>query len=367
MTVAVFMPRAGRWPGNVATAARRQSGTMTVCAVPSVTPHPHAARKLPLGSNTSTRALPLSATYTAPFDCWIAIPTGVWNWPAPEPVLPNELTCSRNDTSVWNVVSAPVVVPSALVATARLFDERLEAADAVHDLGERQVVEARGQDARLDDGVLGPAESRKGPAMPGADDARPHPGARRALPRRRDVRHRDLAPVTPHLPRRITGVHRTWLDPGGFDPIRLGKAPIETPRRAMGDLLGNAVRFGVADDTLAAGEGIETMLSLRCALPTLPMAAALSANHLAALLLALTLRRLYIVRDADPAGDYALTALTERAEAAGIEALALSPRLGDFNENLRTYGIDALRTALRIQLAPQDVVRFMLRAIAVTG
>jgi hypothetical protein len=159
---------------------------------------------------------------------------------------------------------------------------------------------------------------------------------------------------------RITGAHRTWLDPGGFDPLRLGKAPIDTPRRAMGDLLGNAVRFGVADDVLAAGEGIETMLSLRCVLPTLPMAAALSANHLAAILLPLTLRRLYIARDADPAGDYALTALTERAEAAGIEALALSPRLGDFNEDLRTRGIDALRAGLRIQLAPQDVVRFML-------
>ena len=83
---------------------------------------------------------------------------------------------------------------------------------------------------------------------------------------------------------RITGVHRTWLDPDGFDRVRLGKAPIDTPRRAMGDLLGNAVRFGVADDVLAAGEGIETMLSLRCALPTMPMAAALSANHLAAML-----------------------------------------------------------------------------------
>jgi hypothetical protein len=168
------------------------------------------------------------------------------------------------------------------------------------------------------------------------------------------------------LDSRITGAHRTWLDPGGFDPIRLGKAPIDTPRRAMGDLLGNAVRFGVANDVLAAGEGIETMLSLRCALPTMPMAAALSANHLAAILLPLTLRRLYIARDADPAGDYALTALTERAEAAGIEALALSPRLGDFNEDLRTLGIDALRAALRLQLAPQDVVRFMLRAIAGT-
>ena len=60
----------------------------------------------------------------------------------------------------------------------------------------------------------------------------------------------------------ITGAHRTWLDPEGFHPVRLGKAPIDTPRRAMGDLLGHAVRFGVANDVLVAGEGIETMLSL---------------------------------------------------------------------------------------------------------
>jgi hypothetical protein len=161
---------------------------------------------------------------------------------------------------------------------------------------------------------------------------------------------------------RITGAHRTWLDPSGR-----GKAPIDTPRRAMGDLLGNAVRFGVANDVLAAGEGIETMLSLRCVLPTLPMVAALSANHLAALLLPLTLRRLYIARDVDLAGDAAVTSLTERAEAVGIETLALSPQLDDFNEDLRTLGIDELRAALRIQLAPQDVIRFMLWATAETG
>ncbi len=63
----------------------------------------------------------------------------------------------------------------------------------------------------------------------------------------------------------------------------------------------NAVRFGVVDDVLAAGEGRETMASLRCARPNLPTAAALSANHLAALLLPVTLRRLYIARDADKA------------------------------------------------------------------
>jgi hypothetical protein len=115
----------------------------------------------------------------------------------------------------------------------------------------------------------------------------------------------------------ITGAHRTWLDPTGFDDIRLGKAPVETPKRAMGDLLGNAVRFGIADEVLAAGEGIETMLSLRYALPSMAMAAALSANHLAAILLPLTLRRLYIARDSDTAGDAAVEALTRAHKTPG--------------------------------------------------
>jgi hypothetical protein len=156
----------------------------------------------------------------------------------------------------------------------------------------------------------------------------------------------------------ITGVHRTWLDPSSRD-----KAPVDTPRRAMGHLLGHAVRFGVADDVMAAGEGIETMLSLRSVLPTLPMVAALSANHLAAILFPPTLRRLYVARDDDPAGDAAMAILTERAWAVGIEALTLSPTLGDFNEDLRHLGIDDLRAALRAQLAPEDLARFMESAM----
>ena len=162
-----------------------------------------------------------------------------------------------------------------------------------------------------------------------------------------------IASVT-DLSGHLTGAHRTWLDPRGFTEATLGKAPIDTPRRAIGDLLGNAVRFGVPGDVMAAGEGIETILSLRCVLPDMAMAAALSANHLAAILFPDTLRRLYIVRDADAAGDMALAALTERADAAGIETLALSPRIGDFNEDLRAFGLGALRAALRIQLAPRD-------------
>ncbi|MEF2548170.1 toprim domain-containing protein [Aurantimonas sp. E1-2-R+4] len=160
----------------------------------------------------------------------------------------------------------------------------------------------------------------------------------------------------------ITGAHRTWLNPDGFSEANLGKAPIDTPRRAMGNLLGHAVRFGVAQDVMATGEGIETMLSLRMVLPEMPTVAALSAAHLAAILFPATLRRLYIARDNDPAGNGAMETLVDRAHEAGIEAITLSPRLGDFNEDLRLLGIDALRSAMRVQIASDDVDRFMAGA-----
>jgi hypothetical protein len=162
-----------------------------------------------------------------------------------------------------------------------------------------------------------------------------------------------IAAVT-DLQDHITGAHRTWLDPSGRD-----KAPVDTPRRAMGYLLGHAVRFGPAGDVIAAGEGIETMLSLRCVMPTMPMVAALSAAHLGAILFPATLRRLYIVRDDDRAGDGAVAGLFDRAQLAGIEAMVLSPQCGDFNEDLRNLDINALRAALRVQIAPEDVIRFL--------
>ena len=200
-------------------------------------------------------------------------------------------------------------------------------------------------------------------ALPGVSALRFHPGCY--------YRPHDDAPVetwpaliaaVTDLAGTMTGAHRTWLDPR-LDPAGGGKAPIATPRRAMGHLLGNAVRFGVAADVaidvMAAGEGIETMLSLRTILPALPMVAALSANHLAAILLPATLRRLYVARDHDAAGDIALARLAARARDAGIEPHALSPMHGDFNDDLRRLGSDRLRAALLRQLAPEDVARFM--------
>ncbi len=170
-----------------------------------------------------------------------------------------------------------------------------------------------------------------------------------------------IAAVT-DLGGKITGTHRTWLDRSGHD-----KAPVDSPRRAMGHLLGHGVRFGLVDDVMAAGEGIETMLSLRCILLNLPMVAALSANHLAALLFPPTLRRLYVARDGDPAGDAAMASLSNRLEIAGMEVLGLSPRFDDFNEDLRRMGVEEFQAFVRQQLAPQDVVRFMASATTVTG
>lgn len=162
-----------------------------------------------------------------------------------------------------------------------------------------------------------------------------------------------IAAVT-NLSGQITGAHRTWLSSDGLD-----KALIDTPRKAMGDLLGHAVRFGIPGDVMAAGEGIETILSMRQALPSMPMVAALSGAHLAAILFPKTLRRLYIISDNDAAGDVARDRLVERAHAAGIEALVLSPVLKDFNDDLLHFGVDAIRIVLREQIAPHDLAGFM--------
>jgi hypothetical protein len=127
----------------------------------------------------------------------------------------------------------------------------------------------------------------------------------------------------------------------------------------MGHLLGNGVRLGVVKDVVAAGEGLETMLSLRCVLPDMPMIAALSATHLAALVPPPGLQRLYVARDNDRAGRRAAEMLAARADADGIEVLVLTSQADDFNTDLLALGPDALGDTVRAQLAPEDVERFL--------
>jgi len=156
----------------------------------------------------------------------------------------------------------------------------------------------------------------------------------------------------------ITGLQRTWLD-----PARRSKAPLANPRRALGNLLGNAVRFGVVRDVLAAGEGVETMLALKSVLPDLPMAAALSANHLAALDLPAVLRRLYVARDNDAPGRRAAQRLHERGTAAGIDVQDLVPVLADFNVDLAQLGPDATLRHIVPQFVAADRARFAREAV----
>jgi hypothetical protein len=152
----------------------------------------------------------------------------------------------------------------------------------------------------------------------------------------------------------LQGVHRTWLAPDGQ-----GKAAVETQRRAMGHLLGNAVRLTPHDDILVIGEGIETMLSLSEAASGLPVWAALSSGHLGAVQLPEGLQRLYIAIDRDQAGSQAAERLSARATEVGIDCHVLEPQLGDFNDDLRANGKDALRQHLAGQIGREDRQRLL--------
>lgn len=153
----------------------------------------------------------------------------------------------------------------------------------------------------------------------------------------------------------ITGCHRTWLAPDGA-----GKAPIATPRRAMGDLLGMGVRFGRASPVMIAGEGLETVMSLRMAALDVPAIATLSSAHLAAIRFPPMLRRLYVARDRDPAGSHAIAKLHERTAEAGIDMIDLDPDADDFNTDLQTLGLDRFRASLSAKINADDLVHMPL-------
>ena len=154
-----------------------------------------------------------------------------------------------------------------------------------------------------------------------------------------------LAAIT-DLDGRIVGVNRTWLD-----AERLSVADLDAPRKVLGVLLGHGIRFGRATGRLLAGEGIETVLSLKTVLPELPMVSALTANHLAALVLPSGLARLVIARDNGAAGVRAAARLRDRAEAQGVVVHDLVPCLDDFNDDLRRLGATQLRRRVCDQLA----------------
>lgn len=142
----------------------------------------------------------------------------------------------------------------------------------------------------------------------------------------------------------ITGLQRTWLSRDG------GKAPVDPPRRAMGQLLGNAIRFGEQGPTAIIAEGIETALSVRTLMPQATVLAALSAAHLQRFRFWPGLTSLDIAHDNDEPGRSAADILHERATAAGIKPRLLTPRLSDWNDDLQEFETAQCRAWMRFQL-----------------
>ena len=141
----------------------------------------------------------------------------------------------------------------------------------------------------------------------------------------------------------VTGCARTFLDAStnklaGFD----------NPKRVLGQLHGNAIRFGTGSycEDLIVGEGLENVLSVGTALTELDLASCLTANHLGMFIPSTSIKRLWIARDKDDAGERGAHRLRSRAEPLGIMCTDLVPRLEDFNKDLLESGKDDLRRVL---------------------
>ncbi len=88
------------------------------------------------------------------------------------------------------------------------------------------------------------------------------------------------------------------------------------------------------------------------------MAAGLSAAHLAALIFPPGLRRLYVLRDNDAAGESAAERLAQRCSEAGIDCRVLKPAAKDLNADLQAEPVHAVKTRMIAQLEPSDRSRF---------
>lgn len=142
----------------------------------------------------------------------------------------------------------------------------------------------------------------------------------------------------------ITGCAKTFLD-AKTEML----ATFDNPKRVMGKLHGNAIRFGkgVYREDLIVGEGLENTLSVGTALPKVDLASCLTANHIALFIPPNHIKRLWIARDNDKAGEQAANRLRERVEPNGLWVGDLIPKLDDFNNDLQQRGVNQLRQDLK--------------------
>jgi Toprim domain-containing protein len=141
----------------------------------------------------------------------------------------------------------------------------------------------------------------------------------------------------------ITGCARVYLDASTG-----GLAVIERPKRILGQLHGHAIRFwsGTSRTDFIVGEGLENTLSVGTALPEFDLASCITATHLGLFIPPPGIKRIWIARDNDEAGHNASMKLRNQLESLGVTCGDLLPQLGDFNDDRRAFGKDALRQSL---------------------
>jgi hypothetical protein len=130
---------------------------------------------------------------------------------------------------------------------------------------------------------------------------------------------------------RLTGLHRTYLQPGGG-----GKAEVEPAKKMLGACRGGAVRLTPVGRRLALCEGIETGLSIREACSDLAVWCALSAGNLDRLTLPPEVEEVVLVADGDPVGEQAARKTKWSYLDQGLTVqLVLPPAGQDINDVLR--------------------------------
>ena len=128
----------------------------------------------------------------------------------------------------------------------------------------------------------------------------------------------------------VVGVHRTYILPNGR-----GKAPVSSPKMALGRLAGNAVRLAAATETLGIAEGIETGLSAM-QLYDDPVWCACGSN-LAGVIVPDTVKRVVIYADNGEAGQLAADKAAAKFYQQGRRVTIVRPidGFGDFNDYLQ--------------------------------
>jgi hypothetical protein len=137
------------------------------------------------------------------------------------------------------------------------------------------------------------------------------------------ARRPGLVAAITNLAGALQGVQVTLLSAHGA-----AKAPLPTPRRVIGRLVGGAVQLAPIADTLVIAEGVETALSASEALEE-PAWAALTAHNLSLFEPPAEVKRLIVAVDNDLAGLSAFQTLRDRLGLTLVVEIAPPPRDAD--------------------------------------